>query len=212
VYRDRVGIAKDGVPVNLGDWQGLNTPVEQSAVKLLRPYFIISREYTNYQIPMSVGLLFVDCQDARDTVGHYPPICYPAQGWSLQLQERKDWKLPRMTISGMEYTFVRGDFDSSGTEVVDDFFVLPGAGTAPDREAVMAAAGNLQRRFYGVAQVQLVFSSEYTKEQRERAFSDLIGPLQNLIESVQTIRPTQQPGGATDVGGNAGLIGNGDEK
>jgi hypothetical protein len=202
-YRDRVGAAKDAFALNLGDWIGRNTPVEQAAVKLLRPYFIISREYVNDRIPMTVGLLFVECQDARDTICHYPPICYPSQGWSLQLHELKNWALPHMTIQGTEYTFVRGDFDSSGTEVVDDFFVIPGVGTRPDRDGVIKAAADLQRRFYGVAQVQLVFSGDYSKEQRERAFSDLIGPLENLIQTVETIKPATS---------GAASVGNGDVK
>jgi hypothetical protein len=163
----------------------------------------MSRQYVNYQISMSVGFLFVDCQDARDTVGHYPPICYPAQGWSLQLRERKDWTLPHMTIHGTEYTFVRGDFDTSGTEVVDDFFVLPAGGTQPDRDAVIKAAADLQRRFYGVAQVQLVFASDCTQEQRARAFAELIGPLEKLIQTVQTIRPGES---------GSASVGNGDVK
>ena len=29
-----------------------------------------------------VELLVVHCSDARDMHGHYPPICYPAHGWS----------------------------------------------------------------------------------------------------------------------------------
>jgi hypothetical protein len=193
IYRERVARAEAAVPMNFGDWIGTDEPVEQSAVKLLRPYFIISRRLDNEHAGMSVELLFVDCQDARDTVGHYPPICYPAQGWSLQGRDATDWQLPHMTIHGMEYTFVRGVLDASGTEFVDDFFVLPGLSTQYDRTAVMSAAGDLQRRFYGVAQVQLVFSGEYTKEQRRQAFTDLIGPLENLIQTVETIHDTPSP-------------------
>jgi hypothetical protein len=141
---------------------------------------------------MSVGMLFVDCQDARDTVGHYPPICYPSQGWSLQARDPSDWQLPNMTIHGMEYTFVRGVLDNTSTIVVDDFFVLPGVGTRPERQAVMAAAADLQRRFYGVAQVQLVFVGEYNKDQRRQAFAELIGPLENLIQTVENVGPAGQ--------------------
>jgi hypothetical protein len=189
-YRQRVGLAEAAVPMNLGEWVGTDVPVEQSAVKLLRPYFIISRRYVNQRAGMSVDLLFVDCQDARDTVGHYPPICYPSQGWSLQGRDQTDWNLSHMTIHGMEYTFVKGVLDASDTELVDDFFVLPGQGTQYDRTAVMSAAGDLQRRFYGVAQVQLVFSGEYTKDQRRQAFNELIGPLEGLIQTVETIHDT----------------------
>mgnify|MGYP007071125856 CR=1 FL=1 len=29
-----------------------------------------------------VNVAVVQCRDARDMGGHYPPICYPGQGWT----------------------------------------------------------------------------------------------------------------------------------
>lgn len=190
-YRALVRQTTLSFPATLGDWQGRSVEVEPSAVRLLRPNVMLSRQYYNAKTGQQVGFLFVDCQDARDTIGHFPPICYPAEGWSQQTATVTDWKLPRMTIHGTEYTFVRGIFDSSGTIVVDDFFVLPALGTAPNRDGVIAAARDLQRRFYGVAQVQLVFrmgsAIQWTAEQREKAFTDLIGPMQGLMQTVENI-------------------------
>jgi hypothetical protein len=188
-YRNRVWAARTAVPENMGEWKGADEPVEVEAVTLLRPYFIISRQYQNMQTGKRAGFLFVDCQDARDTISHYPPNCYRGAGWTLELSEAKDWQLPHMTVHLTEYTFTQGLFDAAGQLVVDDFFVLPGAETAPDRTAVIAAARNLQRRFYGVAQVQLIFHGDSTYQERQQAFSELIGPLENLIQTVETIQP-----------------------
>ena len=175
--------------MTIGDWVGKDVPVDQSAVKLLRPNVIISRQYHNTVTGSTVGFLFVDCSDARDTIGHYPPICYPSQGFSPELTETHDWHLPHMTIHGTEYNFVRSVFDSDGKLWVDDFFVLPGAGTVPDRTPVIAAAADLQRRFYGVAQVQLVFNVQGTGEERDQTFTELFSPLERLFQNVEVIHP-----------------------
>jgi Protein of unknown function (DUF3485) len=187
-YRAKVKAATEAMPRVMGNWRGQDVPVERAAVMLLHPNVIVSRRYVNRLNGATVDLLLVDCEDARDTIGHYPPICYPSQGWSLQLTKPMDWKLAHRVVHGTEYTFVRGIFDRNGSQVVDDFFVLPEVGTAPDRGAVIAAAGDLSRRFYGVAQVQLVFPGEYASEQREQMFGELMGPLEGLIESIQTVQ------------------------
>jgi len=186
-YRQRVKDAAASLPMSIGDWTATNEEVEPSAIQLLHPNVILSREYRNAVTGEAVGFLFVDVQDARDTVGHYPPVCYPAQGWSTQVTAPVTRRLPDRTVTLTEYTFVRGVFDEDAALVVDDFFVLPGLGTAPDRDPVIAAAKDLSRRFYGVAQIQLVFVGESTAQQRQAAFEDLITPARDLIQTVQTI-------------------------
>ena len=198
-YRARVEKARRAFGLSLGDWQGVDQKVQVEAVKLLRPSFIISRGYRNMRTGEVVSLLVVDCQDARDTISHYPPVCYKGAGWSLEGSDHIDWPLTHMTIHGTEYTFVNGSLGSGETLKVDDFFVIPGMGTAPERDAVIAAARDMQRRFYGVAQIQLVFQGDTSREQRDKVFSELIGPLENLIQTIETIKG----GTASNVGGTA---------
>jgi len=186
-YQSRVKVATEAFPLNFGNWVGQDVEPDLSAVKLLHPNVMLSRHYVDPIKGGSAGFLFVDCQDARDTVGHYPPICYPSQGWSLQTTTLKDWNLPHSVVHGTEYLFVRGVFDGNGSEYVDNFFVLPGAGIEPNRDEVIKAAGDLQRRFYGVAQIQLVFSGDTTESQRDEAFAELIGPMEDLMKTVETI-------------------------
>jgi hypothetical protein len=202
-YRARViaAAADDQFPLNLGDWRGTAVPEDVAAVKLLHPIVMISRQYHGIANDDRgnvndeyVGFLFVDCGDARDTVGHYPPICYPSQGWRLELSTQRDWKLPNRVIHGAEYTFVRGTFDGSGKLTVDNFFILPSEGTVADRTDVITAAGDLQRRFYGVAQVQLVFQGDPSAEEREQAFTELVGPMDHLIQTVENAGPQEGNG------------------
>jgi hypothetical protein len=187
-YRARLEVARREFPLTFGDWQGEDQKVPIEAVKLLRPNFIISRSYRNMKSRQAVSLLVVNCQDARDTISHYPPVCYVGAGYSKEGEEEMDWKLPHMTVHGKEYTFLGGSLDTGGSLIVDDFFVIPGMGTAWNRDSVIAAAKDMQRRFYGVGQIQLVFDGGTTLQQREQVFSEVVGPLENLIQAIETIK------------------------
>ena len=54
---------------------------------------------------VNVSLLLVQVRDARDILGHYPPVCYPAQGW--RVRERGEIALGSEGIEAVLYTFVR---------------------------------------------------------------------------------------------------------
>jgi Protein of unknown function (DUF3485) len=193
-YLDRVRAAAAAIPTRIGLWEGKDTPVEESAVRLLHPNVLFSRQYQNIRTRLFANLLFVDCQDARDLEGHYPPVCYPSQGWSLQTSDPIDWQLPDMTVHGMEYMFVRGAFDSNSSMYVDDFMVLPGQGTARDMDAINAAARNLDRRFYGAAHMQVCFSTDVPADQRRHAFDELVGGAEPFLRTVLSIqRPPSAP-------------------
>ena len=75
-----VAEAMGAVPFFVGDWVGRDETVPPEAQKLLRPNAIFSR---TYQKPLGprLHLLLVHCSDARDMIGHYPPVCYPSAGW-----------------------------------------------------------------------------------------------------------------------------------
>jgi hypothetical protein len=189
-YLHKVKAAVEAIPLNIGPWQGQDGAPSLETVQMLHPNGIIERQYRNIDTQATVSFLFVDYEDARDSLGHYPPVCYPGQGWLMQSAVAKDWKLANMTIHGTEYTFGQDLFDSYGSEIVDDFFILPGATTARDMEAVKDAVANLDRRFYGVAQVQLVFPSAYSRQQREQIFSEILEQMEPVIGAIQDIGPT----------------------
>ena len=202
-YLNRVRDAVNAIPLTLGSWHGVDGVVEIEAIKLLHPNAMISREY-NKSSGERVGFMFLACSDARDTVGHYPPICYPSQGWRLELKETKDWPLGesagethQMVIHGTEYTFVQSLFEAHGSEIVENFFILPNTGIVADRDEVINAASDIQRRFYGVAQVQIIFNAETNAEQRDRDIEELMTPLEGVIHTIQDMnkgQPTKSGG------------------
>jgi len=218
-YLNRVRAAAASIPMRIGAWEGKDTPVEESAVRLLHPNVMFSREYFNVRTHLTANLLFVDCQDARDLEGHYPPVCYPSQGWSLQTADATDWKLPDMTIHGMEYMFVGGTFDSDSSIIVDDFMLIPGRGSARDMDAINAAARDLSRRFYGAAHLQVCFSADTPTDMRRRAFTELIGGAEPFLHTVLSIRSESaappKPGAqaeGTQAGGTGDSRGLGDSQ
>src|SRR5438309_2067531 len=69
-YQARVKQAFAGFPLKSGDWVGTDAAVPAEAMKLLRPNWIMSRQYTNAATNQRCNVLFVDCTDARDLQCH----------------------------------------------------------------------------------------------------------------------------------------------
>jgi hypothetical protein len=182
-------------------WYGKDEAIPVSAAALLKPNEIINRVYQESRpgavIGRGVDLLIVQCKDARDMEGHYPPRCYPAEGDTLVRSEPRDWvipdrisaqgRAPGMTISGMEYEFSQVTGVENTRRVVYNFFLIPGFhNTLRDIEAVYKAGEDYQRRYYGAAQVQLVMPAELSREERDDVLQQLIGPYVDVLRVLQS--------------------------
>jgi hypothetical protein len=197
--RDEINsIAMD---IRSGDtlWNGVDTDVPAAATQLLKPNVILSRRYIEQRPDGSEGrfgdLLIVQCRDARDMQGHYPPICYPANGDTLVQSEQRDWQMPAspgdpntgIVIMGMEYTFVRSFGVDTNRRIVYNFFVIPNVPhTCRDIDAVYKVGEDYQRRYYGSAEFQLVMPAELTRAQRDEMLVQLLGPYQDVILSLES--------------------------
>jgi hypothetical protein len=162
-----------------------------AAEQLLHPNVEIDRLYTSRDLwingqPASASLLVVQCRDTRDMAGHYPPICYPASGEQLESSEPFQLTASGVTISGMEYHFVRKSIPVF-RRCVYDFFIVPGKGFQSDMTQVRQAAADYQRRYYGAAQFQVVMSDDYSQEQRERIFKTIIGANPRAFTVLNTV-------------------------
>src|SRR5688572_8658902 len=83
-YHAAVRAAVAAIPQVSGNWVGKDVPVPDAAVQMLHPNVIFSRRYQNLSTNETVAVLLVHVRDARDVLGHYPPVCYPGQGWMTQ--------------------------------------------------------------------------------------------------------------------------------
>ena len=75
--------AIDAAPYRIGQWIGEDVAVPPAALEILQTNAILSRRFRHLTSGINANLLVVHCSDARDMQGHYPPVCYPANGWIL---------------------------------------------------------------------------------------------------------------------------------
>jgi hypothetical protein len=172
-------------------WTFTDLKVPDGAVTLLKPNAQICRQYSTPIRPFQ--FLLIQCRDARDMGGHYPPICYPASGWVAVRDEKEKepvarpmtWLVNGKTIIGMENEFTGTADGQQFTRVVDDLLILPlGLGRncyARKIEDVRAAAADYLRQFYGAAQIQLIFDGAVPENDRREIFTQLIGKNMNLL-------------------------------
>ena len=195
-YHDAAKAAIDAVPYIIGTWTASVNVVPQAAQKLLRPNAILSRTYLDNSavpanepyLPRVASLLIVQCRDSRDMLGHFPPVCYRAQG--LMLDEKssgaRDWTVGRSKIPGYEYQFTQVWQGQASRTTVYNFLIVPGRGIVRDMKGIEEAAEDYQQRYYGAAQFQVVFdglaSNDRSREERDEMFATLIGPNLKLIE------------------------------
>jgi len=156
------------------------------AVALLKPNLDICRTYLNPRFQF----LLVQCRDARDMGGHYPPVCYPASGCVLvgpELGKDMTWVVEGKTIEGKEYVFSHLEGGQTRTQIVDNLLILPRITNCyvRDIDKVRAFAADYTQRFYGAAQIQFVFDGEVPESERRDIFTKLIGKNMNLLNVLE---------------------------
>jgi hypothetical protein len=182
-YQARVRQSQELVSLRFGDWVGEDIPVPTAAITLLHPNVMISRRYTNIKTGRSASLLLDQCSDVRDMNGHFPPICYPNQGWTLEKSIPRQWVVDGLTISGMEYHFSRGGADNSTGVVVRNFMILPGGTIAADMDAIRRNV-DLNHRFYGAGQIQVITDRGIPYEDQEQIFRSLVAGHEPVIKAI----------------------------
>jgi hypothetical protein len=186
-YHARVKAAADSLAMfNVGPWIGSSQPLPPAAVNLLHPNTWVSRQYQDVRTGRTASFLIVQCEDARDLIGHYPPVCYVAHGWSLRSKVPAEREVDGEKIPLTQYTFTSSRMDRSSELRVDNFMVLPDGQMGRDMDSVEAAAQNYRRKFFGAAQVQFITDAEWGEAEREDLFRQLIeaaGPLLREMRS-----------------------------
>ena len=182
-YHEAVRRAAATTPLQFGPWAGIDTPVPSEASQQLHPNVLISRQYTNTLTGRHVGLLFVQCGDIRDLMPHYPPMCYPGRGLTLIATRAKDWTVEGMHVRGTEYQFESNTFQTSALTIVEDFMVLPDGRTCRSMDEVRHQM-RLRMRYFGAAQVELIFDSDTPDMERERISSECIAAYAPLLGAI----------------------------
>ncbi len=169
----------------VGDWIGKTAPIPESVQAMLKPNKIRPVEYTNFRTGEVADVLFVHCGDARDLVGHYPPVCYPAHGQPLKSSEVRDWTIGKTTITGMRYRFEGSDGPYGQETVVDNFMVLPNGRFGRDMDSASRVAWDRRLRRFGEAEVQVVTRGAMSDARRDEIFQDLMRSALPLFDCVR---------------------------
>ena len=173
-YHASVKAAVEALPAVTGAWVGMDSPVPEAAVRMLHPNIILSRRYQNLSTNESLTVLLVHVRDARDVLGHYPPICYPGQGWKTVAATPIDWKAGALAVKGTEYEFSRDRLEGGSRLYVDNFLILAGGETCRDMDGVERAAQDRQRKFFGAGQVQFVHDARTTPQRRREIVEEFL--------------------------------------
>jgi hypothetical protein len=184
-YHRRVKEAIEAFPLQFGDWRGEDNAVPPSAIQLLKPNAIVSRHYRNVQTGQEVTLLFEHCKDARDMMGHYPPVCYPANGWVSRESRATIMQAGGLSLPAVEYDFSRVLPDRSMSVTVVCGFILPDGRLESDMRAVRRLASDYRAHFFGSAQVQLAFGEGVGVQERAEIIRQLLEP---AVPAIQTVR------------------------
>lgn len=175
------------VPYRIGEWVvGESEPeVPAAAVEILQPNVIFSRRYVNTNDRRWLSVLIVHCSDARDMQGHFPPNCYPANGWTLESQQ--EYAIPvrsrQMALQAYEFRRMRGWAQEERLRVLN-YFVLPNGETALAMSAVRELARRYSTSIQGVAQVQIIASQDMSIEASLEATAEL---LEGLLPHLQVL-------------------------
>jgi hypothetical protein len=168
------------IPISFDGWVGIDAPVPAAAIQILHPNVILSRVYQKLETGERVSFLLVQVSDARDILGHYPPVCYPAQGWRLDRSAAATWVCDQKPISGMDYEFAKERFDAMSSLFVMNILFLPGGITVSTMDDIERAAQTRRDKFFGAGQVQIV--TDRPLEPAEKA--ELVATFMRLVQPI----------------------------
>lgn len=177
-FHAAVAASVESIPLNVGTWEGTVQVMPQAAQALLRPNASMCRAYRDSTTGREVNVVLIQCKDSRDMAGHFPPRCYPANGWAESSAQRQlQMKVGDAEIPVTRYEYERIGFGHSRKLAIYGFFVLPGKGIVTSMTEVYRASEFYNARPFGASQVQLVVDVINDDEEDARAFGELMTPL-----------------------------------
>lgn len=193
LYHEQVAEIINHTPVDINGWIGEQVPIPQAATNLLRPNALVARRYLHDEQGVSATLLIVQCRDTRDMAGHYPPRCYPANGWM------ESGINPVSMFSSSEYALRQYGFHRVAGKVERDIsvyslFILPNGLQTVSMKDVRKLSADYEYRKYGAAQLQVVIDGQVDPELRKWILDEMIVIAQPAIDAVLNSQVDQNDG------------------
>lgn len=197
-YHQRVAAAVDAVPYVVGDWIAHDVPIPTRATEMLKPNALLSRQYLNTRTGQRVSVLLVHTLDARDLIGHYPPECYPAAGWTLDDRYAVDFTTPDgaprpqqapPTVEVARYRFHMNDFTRRRHLDVINLMILPTGEFSIGMAGLSGVSGDYRVRHFGAAALQFVFPEQTPRDQAEAVWQALFPALRPALNTIASATP-----------------------
>lgn len=196
-YHRRVAAAIDAVPHRVADFVSQEAPPPTPAVRLMRPNRVLFRRYTGPPGPRAVELLIVHSRDARDMIGHHPPVSYPARGWSATREEPKMYTVGGMRIPATRYRFEMSAPTFTRTVDIVSVLIRPDGAFPRDVEALRRGEAGAAAHDRGAAQVQLVFRESLPEPQRRELVEQFLAACVPVFESIRSRTDATAPASAS---------------
>lgn len=191
-YHEHVRTLIETIPVDVNGWSGQKVPLPQSATNLLRPNALIARRYVHLERDLQATLMIVQCRDARDMAGHFPPRCYPANGWLTQ-EETTD---PLVEVSGQEmrrYAFHRVAGRVERDIFVYNIFALPTGELTVSMGDVRRLSADYEYRLLGAAQIQILIDGATSPDEHAWILDEMYAVVAPAIEAVRDAQNVTDP-------------------
>lgn len=193
----RIKIASDmldGFPINIGNWKGLDIPLEDEIARKTGTDAHLNRRYTHNDASKIISL-YIGCGGwTSEIVYHQPNVCYIGSGWtieeqhSLDLPFSDDKKLP-CTI----YQFVRNELNKQRATVLH-YWILDGE-FCRDASLLRSRVWRITSKVNYIAQVQIICPVRTsTADSAEKVVSEFAIDTTSLIaELFEHIKLDQDP-------------------
>ena len=193
-YHEEVLEIVESIPIDFGRWTGESIPLPESATSLLNPNALVARRYVHRDKMLSATLMIVQCKDARDMAGHFPPRCYPANGWLT----RDEGATETVEVEGNElaiykYHRVAGRVERDIT--VYNMFALPTGDPSISMKDVYQLSADYQFRYYGAAQIQIIIDGSVDQSEHAWILDEMYALVNEPVERVRSaasgVAPTE---------------------
>jgi len=182
-YQDQVAKLINAMPLDVDGWVGQTVPLPQSAISLLRPNALVARRYYNEETGLSATLMVVQCNDTRDMAGHYPPRCYPANGWMVPVENPvRNYTVDDQEFRVYEFHRLAGKVERAIT--VYSLFALPNGELTTSMTEVRKLSADYRYRQYGAAQLQVVIDGSVPIEEHPRILDEMYRIAEPAIKAV----------------------------
>ena len=184
-YFTEVASVIEQVPYQIDSWVGVNLPLTEVAVKMLRPNKVLRRTYHDPLRGSKVSLSIIHCTDIRDMLGHHPPVCYPAHGWHLESKQAREIVIGGATQEANQFDFSRLNSGSREAIRIISFFVTPGVdGVISEMYAMERASKRSGLAGLGAAQVQIVMPLSQSNEATSEMVTKILQTIQPVIDTI----------------------------